>query len=124
MAAVVLRIEADPGHQILRTLPRVDPSVLWIANGAPMIWPTVERGFRDEYVVLEHDLHLAAQRTHAAAVELADVLAFEADRAGGLIDELCDQTCRWTCRNRDSSPTSPSVSPLLIVKLTSSTAWT
>ena len=47
VAVVVLRAQPDAGEQ-LRTRLFTSFSVRWIANGSPMIWPTLLRGFSDE----------------------------------------------------------------------------
>ena len=77
-----------------RTFARLSPSVLWIENGCPMIWPTVWRGFSDEYGSWKMICISRRTRPHLARAQARDVAALEADRARGRLEQLEHQPRR------------------------------
>jgi hypothetical protein len=73
--------------------------------------------------VLEDDLDLAPHAPHLAAGHLGEVVALEVDVPGGGVEQPHDVRPVVDLPQPDS-PTRPTVSPALTVKLTPSTAWT
>ena len=56
-----------------------------------MIEPTLLRGLSEEYGILEDDLRLAAEPLQPLALRLGDVLALDADRARGRVEQADEQ---------------------------------
>ena len=88
VAVVVLRVQAARAPSARARGARVSPSVLWIENGCPMIWPTRLARVQRRVRILEDHLHLAPQRPHLARLRCVMSRAVEADRAGGRLEQL------------------------------------
>ena len=71
VAVDVLGREADAVRAARGTRFFTSFAVLWIANGSPTIWPTLLRGFSDEYGSWKIDLHLLAHRAQLPLRQLA-----------------------------------------------------
>ena len=124
VAVVVLRAEARRASSSSWTRCFASFSVWWIANGSPMIWPTLLRGFSDEYGSWKIICISLPQRPQLALRAVRDVAAVEADRARR--SARAGATIRRAVVDlpQPDSPTMPSVSPRFTVSDTSSTACT
>ena len=63
----------------------------WIANGSPMIVPTVLRGFSDEYGSWKIICISRRSAFRSSPVAVGDLLALEADRAGRRLEQAHEQ---------------------------------
>ena len=93
VAVVVLGAQPDALEQLLHAQLRV-LSRPWIANGSPMIWPTVLRGFSDEYGSWKIICISRRSGRSWRCESLRDVAAVEADRPGGRVEQAHDQPRR------------------------------
>ena len=59
----------------------------WIANGSPMIEPTVLRGFSDEYGSWKIICISRRSSISCLALDVGDLLALELDRAAGRVEQ-------------------------------------
>ena len=101
----------------------MSPSVLWIENGWPMIWPTVWRGLSDEYGSWK--TICISRRTGRMSRWLRCVMSRPSKRIVPAVGSSSLSISRAVVDlPQPDSPTMPSVSPLRTLSVTSSTACT
>ena len=111
VAVVVLRAEADAREQLLDAAASRPSRCWWIANGSPTIWPTLLRGFSDEYGSWKMICISRRSGRSARWREARDVLAVEADRARTSASSSRTISRAVVDLPQPDSPTMPSVSP-------------
>ena len=124
VAVEVLGVQPDPLEQLPDLRLHLSAGVPWRRSGAPMIWPTRRRGFSEANGSWNTICICAAQRLHLLAAR-----PWSRPAPRNLIVPSVESISRMIARDmvvfpQPDSPTSPSVSPSLMEKVTSFTAWT